>query len=244
MTNTDNLAAREGYRQAQQVLFDAWIDDFMRANAGNPMAAVDKCWDWVKKRKWSQGEIRVEVELNNANNIFTFGMTPTQANSSNVLFPTEERLNLQDTLIASEHGLYFGKPTSRLDTNFELFTHGNPLVWNGAGQAAALNGEVLSNGHFTMKVNGDVIIPYRGLFNHKYVPQTQQTAAFGAGSPFDQIRGAEDGQITDEPNVWLIGSKGYVPQLVLKNTITVDMGFTRAILIYRGWNAQNSTSIN
>jgi hypothetical protein len=95
-----------------------------------------------------------------------------------------------------------------------------------------------------MNVNNDVVIPYRGLFNHWYKPQTQQTAALGAGSPGDQIRGAEDGMITFEPNAILIGSKGYQPQIVLPAAMASAAQFLRCILIFRGILAQNSTVVS
>jgi hypothetical protein len=87
-------------------------------------------------------------------------------------------------------------------------------------------------------------MPYRGLFNHWYKGQTQQTAALGAASPADQIRGAEDGFITDEPNILLIGSKGYIPQIILPAAIALTSTHVRAVLIFKGILAQNSTSVS
>jgi hypothetical protein len=95
-----------------------------------------------------------------------------------------------------------------------------------------------------MRVNNDVIIPFRGLLNHWYKPQTQQTAALGPASPQDQFRGAEDGFITQEPNLLLIGSKAYVPQIELPAALSSAAEFLRCVLIFRGILAQNSTVIN
>lgn len=220
---------------AKQVLFRSWIDSFQ----GDAAA----CNAWVNSRKLSQSEIRLEVELNTANNIFSFGLTPNQANSTNVVFNTEQRLNLQDSLISAEYGIYVAQPSSRTDTAFTLQTYGNTQVFS-AADAAALDSTFYSNGAFQMKVNNDVIIPYRGLFNHWYIPQTQATAAVGAGSPKTMIRGAEDGQITQEPNILLIGSKNYVPQIVLPSNLASAASFLRAVVIFRGVLAQNSTVIN
>lgn len=235
MNNTNNYSARMSFDIAKQILFNAWI--------GNFNGDAQACNKWVESRKLSQSEVRLEVELNTANNLFTFGLTPQQANSTNVVFNTEKRLDLQDSLIASEYGVFVAQPSSRTATDFVLNTYGNTQNF-AAADAAALDSTFYSNGFFLMKCNNDVIIPYRGLFNHWYKPQTQQTAALGAGSPKDQIRGAEDGFITQEPNVLLIGSKNYVPQIQLPSNLASAAAFERCILIYRGVLAQNSTVIN
>lgn len=235
MNSTNNASARQSYDIARQTLFNAWIQSF-----NNDTKA---CWNWVNNRKLSQHEIRLEVELNTANNRFAFGMTPNQANSTNVIFNTENRLQLQDSLIASEYAIFVGQPSSRTDTAYTLETYGNTQIF-AAADAAALDSTLYSNGFLQTRVNNDVIIPYRGLFNHWYKPQTQQTAPLGAGSPKDQLRGAEDGFVTQEPNLLLIGSKNYVPEIVLPSALASAAAFLRAILIYRGVLAQNSTVVN
>jgi hypothetical protein len=238
MNNTNNASARQSFDIAKQILFNSWIQSFLSAG----QTAAD-CMNWVNNRKLSQGEVRLEVELATTSNVFTFGMTATTPNSNNVQFPTENRLALQDSLIANEYAIFVAKPASRTDTAFLLRTYGNTVDFS-AGAAAAIDGGLFSNGAFSMRVNNDVVIPYRGLLNHWYKPQTQQTAALGAGSPGDQIRGAEDGSVTQEPNLLLIGSKGYVPQIVLPGNLATVDAFTRVVLVFRGINAQNSTSIN
>lgn len=223
------------YDIAKQVLFNAWIGSFN----GDTKA----CWAWVNGRKLSQHEIRLEVELNITNNRFVFGVTTQQANSTNVVFPTENRLTLQDSLVCAEYGIFVAQPTSRTDVAFALQSYGNTQVF-AAADAAAIDSTFYSNGYLQTQVNGDVIIPYRGLLNHWYKPETQQTAALGPGSPKDQFRGAEDGFVTQEPNLLLIGSKNYVPEIVLPGAMASAANFLRAVLIYRGVLAQNSTVIN
>ncbi len=235
MNNTNNGSARMSFDIAKQIIFNSWIDSF-----GNDAAA---CWKYVNNRKLSQHQIRLEVELNIQNNRFVFGLTPNQANSTNVIFNTENRLQLQDSLVVSEYGIFVAQPTSRTDVTYTLQTYGNTQVF-AAADAAALDSTFYSNGFLSTKVNNDVIIPYRGLFNHWYKPQTQQTAALGAGSPKDQLRGAEDGFVTQEPNLLLIGSKNYQPEIVLPGALASAAAFERAILIYNGVLAQNSTVVN
>ena len=235
MNSTNHASARMSFDIARDILFNAWIGSFKGDAAG--------CRTWVNGRKLSQHEIRLEVELNTANNRFAFGVTPNQANTTNVIFPTENRLMLQDSLIVSEYGIFVAQPTSRTDVAFTLNTYGNTQVF-AAADAAALDSTFYSNGSFSTKVNNDVVIPYRGLFNHWYKPQTQQTAALGPGAPKDQLRGAEDGFVTQEPNLLLIGSKNYQPEIILPGALASAAAFLRCILIYRGVLAQNSTVVN
>src|ERR1700681_1347443 len=98
MNSTNNTSARMTFDIAKQVLYNSWISSF----DNNSQA----CWNWVNNRKLSQGSIRLEVELTIANNIFSFGLTPNQVNTTNVQFNTEQRLQLQDSLIASEYAIY------------------------------------------------------------------------------------------------------------------------------------------
>lgn len=228
------MSARASFEQAKKMFFRAFRDKFQDDAS---------CMNWVESLKLSQSEIRLEVELNTTNNSFTFGLTPNQVNSTNVQFITETRLNLQDSLCVNEYGIYVAQPSSRTATDFQLKTYGNTQTFS-AADAAALDSTFYSNGGFQIKCNNDVICPYRGLFNHWYKPQTQQTAALGAGSPADQVRGAEDAMITTEPNVVLIGSKNYVPEIVLKSSLASASAFERAIIIFRGILAQNSTVVS
>jgi len=234
MNNTNNISARDSFRKAKDMFFGAWRKNF----------SSDKMtMDYVEGLKLSQSEIRLEVELTTTMAQFTFGMTPNQANSTNVVFNTENRLQLQDSLVVSEYGIFVGQPGSRVDTAWRMHTYGNTQDF-AAADATALDTTFYNHGFFSVKCNNDVIIPYRGLFNHWYKPQTQQTAALGAGSPGDQIRGAEDGMITQEPNLLLVGSKNYQPQIVLPVALASAAAFERCVLIFRGVLAQNSTLVN
>lgn len=245
MNNTNNYSARQSYDIARQILFNSWIQTFLQANGGPAGAqkATSDCWKWVDGRKLSQSQIRLETELTILTSTFTFGLNPQQQNSSNVKFNTENRLNQQDSLIVSEYGIYVGKPASQVDTAWRLRTYGNTIDFT-AGAAEDIDTQFFCNGFYVLKVNNDVVMPYRGLFNHWYIPQTQQTAAIGPASPKDQIRGAEDGLITAEPNLLLIGSKNYVPQIVLPANLNTADAFERAIILYDGILAQNSTVVN
>ena len=240
LNNTNNFSARESYRIAKDLLYNAFRNDPAFANPNGDRG----CREWVNSRKMSQSEVRLEVELNAVNNSFVFGLTANQQNSTNVIFNTENRLTMQDSLICNEYGFFVGNPSTQTATDWELKTYGNTQTFPLGTDANLLNTTLYSHAFFRMTCNNDVVMPYRGLVNHWYKPETQQTAALGAASPADQIRGAEDGYITDEPNILLIGSKGYIPQIILPTAMALTSARVRAILIFRGILAQNSTSVS
>lgn len=238
MNSTNNLSARESLVVAREMFYRAMRDKFEEGPRGDA-----RCREWVASLVLTQGEIRLEVELNATNNEFRFGVTPNQSNSNNFVFPTEQRLPLQDSICATEMFLYVCKPSSRTDTNFRLRTYGN-LVDFTAAAAQSLDAQFYGNGQFNMKVNNRVIVPQRGLQNFLYRPQTQQTAPLGAGSPGDQLRGADDAGVTCEPNIVAIGSANNVPSIILPSNLTTVDEFTRAVLVFKGPYAQNSTVVN
>ena len=238
MNSTNNIAARATYEQAKKMFFQSFRDKFK---------ADQECAQFVNNLKLSQSEIRLEVQLTTAGNAFSFGLTPQQSNTGNTLFNTEQRLNLQDSLCVSEYGIFVAKPASATDTAYKLLTYGNANVFTTANVAPAIDGTLYSNGQFKLTCNNDVLIPNRGLFNHRYVPQTQLsgvTASATVALYQDQIRGAEDGFITAEPNIVLVGSKNYVPQIILPAALAAVESTQRAILIFRGVLAQNSTVVS
>lgn len=235
LNNMNNMSARDSYRIAIDLFVKAFKNKF-----GNNEAATR---EWVNGRKLSQSEIRLETTLNATSNTYTFGLTANQQSSAGVIFNTENRLTMQDSLVCSEYGIFVGKPASATDTVWLLRTYGNTQDFTAAA-ALDLDSTFYSHGYFRITANNDVIMPYRGLFNHWYKPQTQQTAALGAASPGDQIRGSEDGFVTMEPNILLIGSKGYLPQIVLPVNLATADANSRVVLIFRGILAQNSTSVS
>jgi hypothetical protein len=238
MNSTNNVSARMSFDKAREILALAMLDkfngDFGRAR------------EWANGRKLAQGEVRCEVQLTATSTQFVFGVTTVDANSSNTVFNTEQRLNQQDSLIVSDYGIFVRKPASATSTIDALCTYANPNTFSTGNVATALNGTFYSNGQFSLKVNNDVIIPNRGLFNHMYVPQTQGAVGITAQTifPLDQLRGCEDGFLVTEPNIVLVGSKKYVPTIQLPANLAAVETFQRAVLIFRGILAQNSTVIN
>lgn len=238
MLNTkNNASARMSYENVRLVIFNAWIKSFQ----GDQQA----CWDYVNSLKLAENTVRLENLLTAANTNYIFGVTPQQQSTSGVKFKTENRLNQGDTLIITSYGLFLGQPATAdiNDVNYKLHTYADPVAFG--ADSPLLNNILYSNSNLKLTVNNDVLLPGIDVFRHLYVPETQATAASGAGSPIDQICGAEDGFVAVEPNLYLIGSKNSIPELILPATITaLASTTTRLVLMFRGFLAQNSTVVS
>ena len=244
MNGTNNISARESFLQARDMFYDALRDKFEPGTAGDA-----RCRKWVSSLVLTQGAVRFEVQLNATNNIFTFGVTPNQANTNNVVFNTERRLPLQDSICITELYFYVMRPVnsdgtpSQTGTSQLLRTYGNTIDFT-AGAAQSLDSVLYSHGSFTFKRNNNVLVPYRAMTDFWYKGETQQTAALGAGAPGDQIRGIEDGGGTAEPNLVFIGTSNNIPQIELPSNLPTVDSFTRIVMVGKGPYAQNSTSVN
>ena len=236
MNNTNNGTARMSYNNAIQQLYDAWIGSF----AGDR----NQTMNWIMSLKLAQYTVVLEQVIpTNTTNII-FGVTAQQPSTSGVNYKTENKLKQQDTLIASEYGLLNGLTTGDADINWEPQTYACPAIYT-AADAALINNVIYGNGSLKVTVNNDVVVPFRDLFSNLYVPQTQQTAAVGAGSPLNQKRGAEDSFCTMEPNIYLIGSKNSVPEIILPGAVAaLSTATARLRLVFRGLLAQNSTVVS
>lgn len=241
MNNTNNYSARMSFKTAKDIFFNAMRNKFKPGPQGDA-----ECQKWVDNLKLSQGETRHEVAMSTARTNFKFGVLQQDQNSDGVVYNTEKRLSQQDTLLVNEIGFFVGAPGSASATNWKLRTYGNVVDFPTSTSAVDIDSTLYSNGFLRIGVNNDVILPYRGLFNFLYRPQTQQSAFIaGASGPQtsyqDQIRGAEDGFITAEPNILLIGSKGYIPEVIIPTNLAAITANSRMVLIFRGILAQNST---
>lgn len=244
MNNKNNYSARDAYDIAREILYNGMRSDPAFNKPGQPTTKGDNdCWDWVNSRKLSQNEVRMEVKLNATNNQFKFGLTQNQPNTNNVQFVTEHRLDMQDIMVMNEMKFEIGLPASDTDVNWEPVTYPNTQIF-AAGDVPLLKNILYGQGWFSMMVNNDNIIPYRRLKNWYQSNQTQQTAALGTGSPQDQECGAEDGIIVWEPNILLIGSKGYIPQINFPAAMTGLAGSVRAIITALGVLGQNASSVS
>lgn len=241
---TNNISARDSYERAKRMFARAMLDKFQEKYGAS---AWQKALEWAESLKLTQSEVRREVQLTTTAQTFAFGLTVNQSSQGATgLFNTEIPLQQQDSLCVQEYGIFIRKPASATSTIDQPETYANPNTFNTANVATAANGTFFGNGQFSITVNNDIVLPSRGLYNHFYVPQTQGAVGITAQTifPLDQKRGAEDGFITSEPNIVLIGSKNYVPRITLPVALAAVETNQRAVVIFRGILAQNSTIIN
>jgi hypothetical protein len=186
--------------------------------------------------KLTQSFIRVEQPLVALQTLYTFPVLVNQAPVLN----TEQRLNLQDSFVISELGVYLAAPTSATDTAFRLLSFTN--FFSFAANTVPYYG--LYNGRLIISVNNNIILPAWDLWRHYCANQTQQGAAVAAAVPQDQFAGERDGMYAVEPNVTLIGSKNYVVQIQLPVGLSAITANSRVVIMMRGILAQNSTVVS
>jgi hypothetical protein len=187
----------------------------------------------------TSADIRLEQALVASQNSYTFPVLINIQNASQP-FPTEVRLQQQDSLCVTQLGIFLAPATSATDATFRLETYANPAVFTNATQLNSL----YQNGRLQLTLDNDVWIKQWGLYRHYHVPETQQTTTPGAGSPVDQLDGLEDGFYPMQPFVILKGTQDIqlTINLPLAAPTAVD-AFSRIVIIMRGFLAQSSTNI-
>lgn len=188
--------------------------------------------------KLTMSDLRLEQAVVAGQTLYTFPVL--QTDTSLGIFNTELRLKLQDSFVISQLAYYIGLPSGAADTAWEPDTYPNPFKYG----ANAVPMKSLYNGNLKMTINNDVVVYNWHLMRHWYTPETQQTAAAGAGSPLDQKRLAVDGFSPMEPTITLIGSKDNLLQVFLNAAPATFSANARMIVWLRGVNAQNSTPVS
>jgi hypothetical protein len=223
----NNMDMRMVFENAKIAVNKAFSD--LKDKFGNPINIADVC-------KLTQSTYRFEQGLVVGTTQYTFPVLAQQAIFSN----TEFRLLQQDSAVIYQLGVFVAAPASATDAAFLPDTYPSPFKYG--ANATPLN--ALYNGNMSITVNNDILVPNWDILKHLNVPETQQTAALGAGSPQDQIRGGHDGFYPMEPNVVLIGSKNNVISINLPVGLTAVLTNSRVIVIARCIVAQNSTVVS
>lgn len=187
--------------------------------------------------------LRLEQQLLTTKTQYQFAVLTNNNGPSNTLFPTEVRLNQQDSFIAYAFNFYIGEPASVGDCAYIDYTYPSPTVFLGVGEAAAL--ETLYKSYLKITVNNVVKIPTLHMGRFYFVPQSQKVAAAanqnGIGN--DQRDGSTDGSSLLVGLITFIGSKNNLIELFMPAAMAVVGANTRGILEPRGLLAQNSTII-
>jgi hypothetical protein len=186
--------------------------------------------------KLTQSFIRLEQPMVAGQTLYTF---PVLANQG-ATFNTEQRLNLQDSLVISSIGMFVSVPASATDSAFKLFSYPNFFFF----AATAAPAQALYNGRLNISVNNNTILPAWDLWRHWCTTDVQQNAAVAAAVFQDKYDGTENGYYACEPNLVLVGSKNYQVTIQLPAGIATITANSRITLIFRGILAQNSTVVS
>lgn len=234
----NGIVAREDFKIASRIFSNAFNPMKLASGADNPK--YDPTWDPVSAFKLTQSELRLEQPLVTTSAQYLFPVLSNIQNQAQQ-FPSEIRLNLQDSFVPTRLQVSVALPTaSPNNTEFPLHTYFNPTVF-----ANSIHEEALYNGQLKLMINNVQYINGWGLQRHRKVNQTQQTVTpLAAAVVQDQIDGSEDGFYPMQPFVLLLGSQNIQLTILLPNAITAVDANARLILRFEGVLAQNSTVVN
>jgi hypothetical protein len=196
----------------------------------------------------SQSFLRLETGLVAGNTQYKFDVLVNE-NTQTTNFNTQLKLNLQDSFIVSQIGIFVASPASATDASYRLLTYPNKTVFG--ANATALN--TIYNGYMQLTINQRTIVPNWDLYKHLDVPTTQQNTVTGgyaaaAISPAvladDQNNGDDFGFYPCEPNLVLVGSKKNELTITLPAGLATVNANSRLVVVFRGILAQNTTSVN
>lgn len=200
-------------------------------------AAIQDAGFSLNRAVLSQSYIRSEVLLSTTATRYRF---PLLVNDNfSTVTNTSQLLNLQDAFYVSHAAIFFAKPSSATNTQFQLVTYPNATIFSTANTAASLY--TWYNGYATLTVNNRVIWPALDLYRFYDVPQTQDGSAVAV---IDEQKGSDSALYPIEPGVVLVGSKQNVLEVILPATMQAVEEFSRAVLYLSGHLAQNVTSVN
>jgi hypothetical protein len=160
-------------------------------------------------------------------------------------YVTQQKLNLQDSFICSNIGVYISIPASAATSegSVKLYSYPDETTFT-AATASALN--TLYSGFLSLTVNQRVIVPAWDLYRHFCAPLTQNGSPVNvaAGSAVDNSNNfAMDGTYNVEPNMVFVGSKKNQLQITIPQALTAIPTNARVCIIARGLLAQNSTPV-
>lgn len=191
----------------------------------------------------SQSYLRFEANI--SANVTSYTMDVLVNDNLNGNFVTQNKLNLQDSFIASSIGIFVGIPQSSLvsEGRVDLYSYPDPSVFTAGANTALM---ALYNGFLSLTVNQRVIVPSWDIYRHYKAPIMQNgftptgTAATGVENSNDW---SSDGFFTVEPNMVFVGSKKNELKINLPQAIATVTANSRIVVICRGLLAQNSTPV-
>lgn len=235
----NQIGARTVFMNAQEALRAALSAEMV---GNQPKFSAIDIENMIANAIMTQSYLLLENVLDTKTTAYNF--EPIVGNG--VQLVSENRLRLQDTFYISEVGMYVYKNASATDNAGVPYTYPNPIAFPTTGAAAAMYA-LYKSGALNLTVNGTTIMENFDAQKFLMIPQTQQTAAFGAASPQTEFYGAGDlsAQCVVEPNILLIGSKNNKLQLTLKGpALTAVEPNSTVGLFFRGILMQNVTVVS
>lgn len=216
------IAAREDYNNVLDVFQRAFPD-----------------MDVANAFQFTQTTLRLEQPLVANQNQYRFPVIVNEVSANGLIFNTEIRLNMQDTFVPTSVGLYLATPGSNTATNFRLFSNPNQQQFG----VNAVAYRSLYNGVMNISINNYRFVQNWSLHKFNQYPQTQQTAAFGAGSPEDQLD-ISACQWPVQPFVLFGGAQKIDISFNLAAGAATATATDRYVLIFEGMLGQNSTPVS
>ena len=241
----NGIVLREDFKLANKIFNNAFNPSSVISMGANgkpafmPNPKFDPTWDAVSAFKLTQSELRLEQPLVAGATVINFPVLSNIQNQAQQ-YPSEIRLNLQDSFVPTRLGVYVALPTSAADASFVLYTYFNPTVF-----ANVVGEQTFYNGQLKLMINNSQYINGWGLQRHRTVNQTQQIAKpLAAAVLTDQQDGANDGLYPVQPFVLLLGSQNIQLSIQLPAPIAAVDANARVVLRFEGVLAQNSTVVN
>lgn len=196
--------------------------------------------DIIDAFKLTGSSLRLEQELVAGQSTYNFPILDNKPSSTGRILNTEIRLSMQDTFVPTRMGMFLGNPASLADGAWRFYSYPNQNVFG----ASALQMRALYNSSIEFSVNNYRYSYDWDMMKHWFSPQTQETGAFGPGSPEDQLNGREDTYFPLQPFVLFGGLQNVKITLNIVAAPTSVLAFSRIILKFDGVKAQNSTPAN
>ncbi len=187
----------------------------------------------------------LRFEANISSNTTTYNMDVLVNENTNGAFITQQKLNLQDSFISSDCGVFIGVPNSALVTDAKVKLYSYPDV-TAFTASVATDLRALYNGQMSLTVNQRVIVPSWDLMRHYKAPIMQTgfvPAPVAPGNIQNSDDLASDGFYPVEPNIVFVGSKKNQLSITVPQAIATFPTNARIVVIFRGLLAQNSTPV-
>lgn len=230
----NSIGNRQDFELAYRLFKNTFKDAWAKKTGNKP-----EDFDPVNEFFLTQSRIRLEQPFVTTTSLYNF---PVLANIQNQgqKFGTEVRLNQQDTFVPTRVGIYVVKPLTadKNDDVFELNAYLNPFIF-----ANAATMQNLYNGVMNMIIGKTQYMSDWPVGWHECRPETQQTAAAGAGSPIDQFEGNQSGLQSMQPFILLIGTENINLTINLVNACSAVDANSRIVIVFDGVLAANSTPL-